>query len=616
MRTRYFCALAVAFALAHLVVAIAYPGSLATGWLTNASFVSAALLCLWRAVSSRSDRAAWLCIGAGLLCQTFGDRYFKWFLADAANVSQPSVADFGYLTFYPLAACAIVLLLRARLPSLGRALVLDAAVGALAVLAIVAALVFPSVLTTSGGDLAAVVTNLAYPIADLILLGLLVGGTHMLKGRADRGLTLIAVALILFVVADIIYLYRNAAGSYEVGGPLDASWSFAAVAMGIAAWQTDIRHRSRAWNPSSRARISVVGATCAAIAVLVWDHYHRITTLALYLAMATIIVALARLVVALNEQKRAARALAETDATLRNVTETIDEVFWVSSDSDGRLLYVNPMYEQLYDRPAAQLYDDPLSWIDAVHPEDRERARAMFATVRSSGSIRQDFRIVRPDGGVRDVRMRAYAVRGTEVVGPRLVGTSHDVTAEHEARDQLAASEARYRDLALHDPLTRLANRGLFNDRLEHLLCRRAPVDPAAVIMVDLDDFKGINDTLGHVAGDKLLTEVASRLMRCTRPEDTVARLGGDEFSVLTTSKNPQIATQLGQRIAAMLSRPFDLAGKVTHSSASVGVAVHAAADETADALLLRADLALYEAKARGRAQSVTYDAQLETAHA
>ena len=99
------------------------------------------------------------------------------FLADAANVSQPSVADFGYLAFYPFAACAIVLLLRTRLRSFPRALVLDASVGALAVLAIVAALVFRTVLKTSGGDFAAVVTDLAYPIADLILLGLLVGGS-------------------------------------------------------------------------------------------------------------------------------------------------------------------------------------------------------------------------------------------------------------------------------------------------------------------------------------------------------------------------------------------------------------------------------------------------------
>ena len=123
---RRLCVLAVGVAVAHLAVTIAAPGSAAAGWLINAAFVSGALLALWRATSSRSDRAAWVCIGAALLCQAFGDRYYKLFLADAAHVSQPSVADVGYLAFYPLAACAIVLLLRARLPSLTRALVLDA----------------------------------------------------------------------------------------------------------------------------------------------------------------------------------------------------------------------------------------------------------------------------------------------------------------------------------------------------------------------------------------------------------------------------------------------------------------------------------------------------------
>ena len=152
------------------------------------------MLCLWRAASSRSDRAAWACIGAGLLFQAFGDRYYKSFLAGAAHVSQPSVADLGYLAFYPLAGAAVVLLLRARLRTLSRALVLDATVGALAVLAVVAALVFPDVLTTSGGDLPAVVTNLAYPICDLVLLGILIGGAQMLPGWGGRGLILIAVA--------------------------------------------------------------------------------------------------------------------------------------------------------------------------------------------------------------------------------------------------------------------------------------------------------------------------------------------------------------------------------------------------------------------------------------
>jgi diguanylate cyclase (GGDEF)-like protein/PAS domain S-box-containing protein len=603
--------LAVAVAVAHLAVTIAYPGSAATGWLINAAFVSGALLALWRAASSRSDRAAWVCIGAGLLFQAFGDRYYKLFLADAAHVSQPSVADFGYLAFYPLAAAAVLLLLRTRLRSLARGLALDAAVGALAALALVAALIFPDVLTTSGGDLAATVTNLAYPTADLILIGLLVGGMYVMGGRADRGLVLIAAALVLFVTADSIYLYQSAAGGYQVGGPLDALWSFAAVAMGAAAWQSAARRRLPALDLSSRTFAWVVAATVAATAVQTWDHYHRTTALAMYLAVATILGALARLGVAVSEQKRDARELAEAEETLRNVTETIEEVFWVSSVDHGPILYVNPMYERLFGRPASQLYDDAGSWVEAVHPEDRERVRAAFATIVESGEVHQEFRIVRPDGEVRAVRAKAYVVPATRGMGTRIVCTCYDVTTEHEARELLAASEARYRKLALKDPLTGVANRALFNERLAHLLARPAPVSPAAVIMIDLDGFKGINDTLGHGAGDELLTEVADRLLRCTRPEDTVARLGGDEFCVVMTSYEADVVANCSERIAAALMRPYEVAGVITQCSASVGVAVHEGG-ETVEALLRRADAALYEAKAAGGARSVLYEAPRE----
>lgn len=600
---RRLCVLAVAVVAAHLAVTIAYPGSAAAGWLINAAFVSGALLALWRAASSRSDRAAWVCIGAGLLCQAFADRYYKLFLADAVHVSQPSVADFGYLAFYPLAAAAVLLLLRTRLRSLARALVLDAAVGALAALTLVAALIFPDLLTTSGGDLGATVTNLAYPSADLILIGLLVAGIYVLRGRADRGLVLIAGALVLFVTADTIYLYQSAAGTYQVGAPLDALWSLAAVAMGAAAWQTAAPRRLPALDLSSRTFAGVVAATVAATAVQTWDHYHRTTPVAMYLAVATILGALARLGVAVNEQKRDATELVKAEETLRNVTETIEEVFWVSSVDHGPILYVNPMYERLFGRPASQLYDDARSWIDAVHPEDRERVRAVFATIQESGEVHQEFRIVRPDGEVRALRAKAYVVPATRGMGTRIVCTCYDVTTEHEARELLAASEARYRKLALEDPLTGVANRSLFNERLAQLLARPGPVSPAAVIMIDLDGFKGINDTFGHGAGDELLTEVAHRLLRCTRPEDTVARLGGDEFCVVMTSHEAEAVASCSGRIAAALMRPYDVAGVVAQCSASVGVAVHEGRGETVEALLRRADAALYEAKAAGGAR-------------
>lgn len=510
VRLQYVYALAIGVAVAHLIVAIAYPGSLATGWLINAAFVAGALLCLWRAASSRSDRAVWSCVGVGLLFQAFGNRYYRSFLADDAFVSQPSVADLGYLAFYPLAGCAIVLLLGSRLRS--DSFVLDATVATLAVLSLVTALVLPDALTISGGDLGAILTNLAYPIADLVLLGLLVGGTQLVREGAGRAFGPMALAMSLFVIADLIYLSRVSTGSYEPGGPLDAFWSFAAVALGIAAWQTDARHRRRVLNSSLRT-IVVVVAVLAAIALLVWDHYHRVKTVAVFLAAATMLAALARLVVALVEQQRATRAVAE-------------------------------------------------------------------------------------------------AVQGTE---RRVVRTFSDVTAEHEARALLATSESRYRELALHDPLTGLANRALFTDRLQYLLERRGPVEVVTVVMIDLDEFKAVNDAFGHRAGDDVLNEVARRLVDCTRPEDTVARLGGDEFGVVMTAVDAGVAGECGERLATALSRPYELEGRVAHCTASVGIAVRAGDDEGVDALLLRADLAQYDAKTAGGGRCTVYDDRLDT---
>jgi diguanylate cyclase (GGDEF)-like protein len=253
-----------------------------------------------------------------------------------------------------------------------------------------------------------------------------------------------------------------------------------------------------------------------------------------------------------------------------------------------------------------------MSWIDAVHHDDRERVRSMYATIGESGEIRQDYRIVKPHGGIRWLRAQSYVVPAAQGMGTRLVGTSTDVTVEHEARELLGASEARYRDLAMHDPMTGLANRGLFNDRLERLLAGRTPANGAAVIMVDVDGFKGVNDAFGHGVGDDLLIEIARRLLACTREEDTVARLGGDEFAIVMTSDDEQGALRCGERVAEALSRPYDLATRIVQCSASVGVAVHAAPEESVEALLLRADVALYGAKDSGGAQCVVYDAKLE----
>jgi diguanylate cyclase (GGDEF)-like protein len=157
---------------------------------------------------------------------------------------------------------------------------------------------------------------------------------------------------------------------------------------------------------------------------------------------------------------------------------------------------------------------------------------------------------------------------------------------------------------SLHDPLTGLANRGLFFDRVSHAIARlgRRPGPFLAVLFIDLDNFKTVNDTLGHARGDRLLALVAERLLMTVREVDTVARLGGDEFAVLLedlTSEDE--AVLVGERAVNLMKAPFDLAGKSVNVSASIGVAVRADDSTGTDTLLAEADAAMYEAKRAGK---------------
>jgi diguanylate cyclase (GGDEF)-like protein len=204
--------------------------------------------------------------------------------------------------------------------------------------------------------------------------------------------------------------------------------------------------------------------------------------------------------------------------------------------------------------------------------------------------------------------VRASAIVGGEgaVVGSVLILT--DIAERREA-------EARIRHMAHHDALTDLPNRVFFRDRLAQALARaRREGEAVAVLCLDLDRFKEVNDTLGHAAGDQLLEAVADRLRADVREADTIARLGGDEFAVVQTAlTQPGGADALSRRIVEALSRPFDLGGNVLASvGASVGVALYPADGEDPDRLLRRADLALYRAKADGRGTHRFFEEQMD----
>lgn len=237
------------------------------------------------------------------------------------------------------------------------------------------------------------------------------------------------------------------------------------------------------------------------------------------------------------------------------------------------------------------------SFLDRVHADDRDSVRsAIEDALAANRQLDFDFRILRSDGSVRNIAARAKIVKNSANQCRLLKGTLQDITERKQ-------TEAKLNHLAHHDALTDLPNRVLFHDRLEHALARAARDHSlVAVHCLDLDQFKEINDTLGHAVGDRLLESVADRLLAEVRGADTVARLGGDEFAIIQAGfARPENVAILASRLIASLSRPFNIDGHEILISASAGITLFPADADNPDQLLVNADIAMYRAKAEGR---------------
>jgi diguanylate cyclase (GGDEF)-like protein/PAS domain S-box-containing protein len=254
----------------------------------------------------------------------------------------------------------------------------------------------------------------------------------------------------------------------------------------------------------------------------------------------------------------------------------------------------------------AELGDAPDEWFARVHPDDLPTLRAALASELPDGRLACEHRVRRKDGSWRWVLARACA----EPIGgkpERVAGWLSDIQERKRSEDQL-------RHHAFHDPLTGLPNRALFMDRLGHALsrARRNEAHRFAIVLLDLDRFKVVNDSLGHVAGDELLVSVGQRLESCLRPGDTVARLGGDEFMLLLEDVNGlEDARGVAERIQRALAIPLPLSGHDVTASASIGIAVGDGSISEPHDLLRDADTAMYEAKSRGSGQLISFDARM-----
>jgi diguanylate cyclase (GGDEF)-like protein/PAS domain S-box-containing protein len=244
-----------------------------------------------------------------------------------------------------------------------------------------------------------------------------------------------------------------------------------------------------------------------------------------------------------------------------------------------------------------------------VYPDDLASVRdAIARALAARTTYTQEFRIVRADGEVRWIYEHAAIICDAGGEPERIVGVTQDVTERRAARERIEF-------LATRDPLTELPNRVLLLDRIGHGLASAARNGTqVALLFIDLDRFKTINDSLGHQVGDQMLKQVAERLSRCVRREDTLARLGGDEFVVLLEGlSDAQIASQVARKVLKLLSRPYTIDGHQLSTSCSIGISLYPTDGEDAQTLMKNADAAMYHAKERGRGNYQYFSSDLHS---
>jgi diguanylate cyclase (GGDEF)-like protein/PAS domain S-box-containing protein len=542
-----------------------------------------------------------------------GNAISTWYVIALHDNPSVSWADSFYLTDSLLTLTALLSFPLARRTRLERwKFLLDAAM--VLVGGAVAIWYFSIRPAAASQESSLVVTLLAfaYPLASmLVLLGVT---TVLLRGPIDgnrKAFGLLVTGVSVGVVADLTFNLVQ----LEVGGRTanwaDAVFMICYVMLIYSAelyWRQPVARQATSavpftrFQPVSPLPYLAVGTTYVLLlvgALRPWTD--PISGLVVGALLITGLVVLRQLLtVRENVRLLAEHSARQNEARFRSLVQHSSDVIIITR-SDGTIRFVSPSAMRVFDYDPAAMLRQTVP--ELLHPDDRERAATFFRDAAQapgvSGPVEWRFR--QPDGSWLHAEILATNLLHDPTVKGIVLNT-RDVSERRRLEEQLIHQ-------AFHDPLTGLANRALFRDRVSHALAlaqRRG--SPVTVLFLDLDDFKKVNDSLGHAEGDRLLKAAAERFLACARSADTVARLGGDEFAILIEGGDG--SEGLPDRVAAAMSHPFSLSGNQVRVTASIGVA-SASLDETADDLLRNADMAMYAAKRRGKGHAETYESRM-----
>jgi diguanylate cyclase (GGDEF)-like protein/PAS domain S-box-containing protein len=550
-------------------------------------------------------RRGWTFLGASYFTYWLGNCTWNVFEGILGVDPFPSIADFFFLALYPPAIYGLTCLTgrlatRAERVKFG----LDCATATVCALGLLWYFVLRHVELDTGHGALGIIVSAAYPIADVLLLVALISA--MLKRKTTTyvlPLAVLAAAYVSMMVGDLLFLVPALEDQYASGGLADV---FFLLGFGLAGWAARLQVVTVAPQPNATSRRSATYSTnllpylaiAGVYAVLIWSisgewrHPHAALTL---VALATTALVVARQVLAHREnaQLSAAHAAHAAEARYSSLVKHSSDVVLVI-DERGIIGFVTPSVEQLLHLKPEALIGQPLSIL--AHPQDAFHLRHFCRDLTEDPSLTGpvEWRLRTGDDGWRYVEIiGSNLIADPTVCG--LVLNARDVTERKKLEEQL-------KHLAFTDSLTLLANRHLFNEQVALALARAETAGGGpALIFIDLDNFKAINDSLGHETGDKLLTIAARRLLRSTHSDDTVARLGGDEFAVLIpASRSDEELRQLATRLLETVEIPYAIDGRHLTVSASLGLA-RAEPGTTPQELLRNADLAMYRAKSRGK---------------